>query len=428
MRILLKSGHLFDPAINLDKQADLLIEDEIIKAIEDDIAIEDDMVVYDVSGEVVCPGFIDMHVHLREPGFEYKEDIEHGAKAAAAGGFTTICCMPNTNPICDNRSVLEFIKSQATQANAAEVLPYASITKAQDGSELTEMAELVKNGAVGFSDDGRPVANAEVMRNALDYSSIYEVPIIDHLEEKSLTEGRVMHHGAVSTKLGLRGIPAVAEEVMAYRDIQLAELVDGRLHLCHLSSKGTVELLRQAKQRNLKVSGEVTVHHLLLTDKIVADLLYDTNTKVNPPLRTEEDRQALIQGLKDGTIDAIVTDHAPHHIDDKLMEYDAAAFGITGLDIAIPLLLDQLVKPGHVSLKEMVLALTQGPAKALNRKAVSLEVGQVANISILDLNMSQVVDPETFQSKGKNTPFTGYRLTGWPTKTIVRGKIVFKRK
>ena len=427
MKLLFCGGRLVDPSQGMDVTGDILIENGLIVAIGADLLADDQTEVISASGEVITPGFIDMHVHLREPGLEYKEDIVSGSRAAAAGGLTAVCCMPNTSPVCDNRSIVEFIQARAKEAGAARVWPIAAATKGSAGNEITEMAELSRAGAVAFSDDGKPITHAEVMRNALEYSSMYGVPIISHLEELELTEGRVMHHGSVSTKLGLRGIPSAAEEVMAYRDIQLAELVGGHVHLCHLSSKNTVELLRQAKARNIRATGEVTVHHLVLTDRIVDDMSYNTNTKVNPPLRDESDRLALIQGLNDGTIDAIITDHAPHHMDDKRVEYDVAAFGISGLEVLVPLLLDRLVRTGVVSLARMVEALTAGPARVLGKPIPCLKVGEPAHLTFLDLDRTEVVDPKRFLSKGKNMPYAGWELTGWPVRTVVDGCIVYSR-
>jgi len=423
--ILFKGGRLFDPAAGIDTHADLLVENGLIRQVGDSSSwLVNPAVVVECQGEVICPGFIDMHVHLREPGQEYKEDIVSGARAAAAGGFTQICAMPNTNPICDNRSVVEYIKQRAAEANAAKVLPVAAITKGEQGGELTEMAELCRAGAVAFSDDGKPVINGEIMRNALEYSSMFGVPVISHLEDPFLSEGRVMNHSAVSTRLGLRGIPAAAEEIMAYRDLQLAELVSGQIHLAHLSSKGTAALLRNARERGIKASGEVTVHHLLLTDEILITQAYDTNAKVNPPLRTEADRTALLEALREGVIEAIVTDHAPHHVDDKRVEFDAASFGISGLDIAVALLLGKLVKEGHLTLQRMVEAFTSGPAGILGIPRPTLAVGSVANLTFLDLNLIKKVDPSTFISKGKNMPYAGWELTGWPVRTVVEGVVV----
>ena len=425
-QFLFKGGRLFDPALHLDREGDLLIADGIIVNMGNS---EDwgnlPSTVIDCHGEVICPGFIDMHVHLREPGQEYREDILSGSRAAVAGGFTQICTMPNTQPICDNRGVVEFIKMRGKEANGTIIHPVAAITKGEKGDELTEMAELCRAGAVAFSDDGKPVINGEIMRNALEYSSMYKVPVISHLEDPFLSEGRVMHHGAVSTRLGLRGIPAAAEEIMAYRDLQLAQLVDGQIHLAHLSSLGTVALLREGRARGIKASGEVTVHHLLLTDEILLRQPYDTNAKVNPPLRTESDRQALLEALREGLIEAIVTDHAPHHLDDKRVEFDAASFGISGLDIAVALLLGKLVRSGSLSLERMVTSLTAGPARILGFERPTLQVGCKANLTFLDLELTRKVDPLTFVSKGRNMPYAGWELTGWPVRTVVEGRIAY---
>ena len=427
--IIFRGGRLFDPASDVDSVADILISNGIIRKIGDaDTWGTVDANIIDCKGEIICPGFMDMHVHLREPGLEYKETIQSGSRAAAQGGFTTICCMPNTFPICDNVSVVEFIKGQASITAAAKVLPVAAITKGEQGDELSEMAELRRSGVVAFSDDGRPVINGEVMRNALEYSSMYGAAVISHLEDPFISEGRVMHHGAVSTRLGLRGIPAAAEEIMAYRDLQLAQLVDGQIHLAHLSSRGTAALLADAKTRHIKASGEVTVHHLILTDEYLAEYPYDTNAKVNPPLRTESDRQALLEALRCNSIEAIVTDHAPHHLDDKRVEFDAAAFGISGLDVAVALLLDRLVSKGELSLKRMVEAFTVGPNRILGLTNPTLCEGSIADLTFLDLNLTATVDPANFASKGKNMPYAGWKLTGWPVRTVVAGRIVYTRR
>ncbi|MCL2496999.1 MAG: dihydroorotase [Symbiobacteriaceae bacterium] len=421
--LLLQKGRLLDPQQGLDAVGDVRLQGDKIVQVGNNLPPLAGERVVSCQGLVLAPGFIDMHVHLREPGYEYKEDIASGSQAALAGGFAQICCMPNTYPICDNRSVVEFIKQQAAHANGAIVWPIAAITKGEAGYELSEMVELRQAGVVAFSDDGRPVINGEVMRNALEYSSMLGVPVISHLEDPYLSEGRVMHHGAVSTRLGLKGIPAAAEEIMAYRDLQLAKLVDGQIHLAHLSAAGTVELLRQGKERGIKASGEVTVHHLLLTHEMVAESGYDSNTKVNPPLRTEEDRQALLVGLREGVIDAIVTDHAPHHLDDKRMDFDGAAFGISGLDVAVALILSRLVSRGELSLERMITAFTTGPAQILGLTPPSLTPGSSANITVLDLQLTQEIAATALKSKGKNMPYLGWTLTGWPVMTIVRGKL-----
>lgn len=425
-KILLKGGRVVDPELNLNQIMDVLIGDELILAVEpsiDDANAE----IIDCSGKIVAPGFIDAHVHLREPGLEYKEDIESGAKAAVAGGFTAVCCMPNTKPICDNRSLVEFIQRRAEQVGAAKVYPLASITKGEQGEELTEMGELRACGAVGVSDDGKPVINGEVMRNALEYSSMFNLPVASHLEDPYLSEGRVMHHGAVSTRLGLKGIPAAAEEIMAYRDLQLAKLVNGKIHLCHLSAANSVRLLEQAQQDGIRASGEVTVHHLILTDEIVEISQYDSNTKINPPLRSETDRKALVKGVRDGVISAIVTDHAPHHLDDKRMEFDYAAFGISGLETAVALVLDRLVSTGELSLEVAIRALSQGPASVYGLPTRNIKKGAFANITILDLEEERVVNPKDFKSKGKNTPYAGWTLKGWPVCTLVDGQVRYRR-
>ncbi|MGE5653400.1 MAG: dihydroorotase [Bacillota bacterium] len=420
--LLLKGARVIDPSQQLDQAMDILIVEGKIAAVGVDL-VEESAEIIDLSGRVVTPGLIDMHVHLREPGQEYKEDIASGSRAAVRGGFTAIACMPNTNPVIDNRSQVEFIFARAREAGMARVYPIAALTKGQLGQELTEMGELKSCGVVALSDDGKNVSNAEVMRNAMEYASMFNLPVISHCEESSLAEGRVMHLGAVSTRLGLRGIPAAAEEVIVARDILLAELTGARLHLAHLSSAGSVRLLRDAKARGVKVTAEVTPHHLAVTDEQVATSCYDTNTKVNPPLRTEADRQALIAALCDGTIDAIATDHAPHHRDDKLVEYDLAAFGISGLETAVPLLLDRLVRTGDVPLATLIARLTCGPAKILGLSS-GIQLGAPADLTVLDLGVTKTVNPDVFASKGRNTPFAGWELTGWPTMTIVDGVVV----
>lgn len=425
-KILLKGGRVVDPELNLNRILDVLIGAKVILAVEPNID-DANAEIIDCSGKIVAPGFIDAHIHLREPGLEYKEDIESGAMAAVTGGFTAVCCMPNTKPICDNRSVVEFILHRAEQVGAAKVYPLASITKGEQGDELTEMGELHSCGAVGVSDDGKPVINGEVMRNALEYSSMFNLPVASHLEDPYLSEGRVMHHGAVSTRLGLKGIPAAAEEIMAYRDLQLAKLVHGKIHLCHLSAANSVRLLEQAQQDGIQATGEVTVHHLVLTDEIVEISQYDTNTKINPPLRTEIDRKALIKGVRDGVISAIVTDHAPHHLDDKRMEFDYAAFGISGLETAVALVLDRLVSTGELSLEVAIRALSQGPALVYGLPSRNIRKGAFANITILDLEEVRVVNPNDFKSKGKNTPYTGWTLKGWPICTLVDGQVRYRR-
>ena len=421
MKLLIKGGRVVDPANDIDAVMDVLIEDGIISAVQVNI-LDREGTVIDAAGKIVCPGFIDMHVHLREPGFEYKEDIATGTRAAAVGGFTTVCCMPNTNPVIDNAAVATFVRERAAKAGVVNVLPIGCISKAQAGLELTEMADLVAAGCVAVSDDGNPVSDASLMRNALDYAKMFELPVLSHCEERSLTKNGQMHEGYFSILYGLKGIPAAAEELMVGRDIKLAEMTDAHVHICHASTRGSMELIREAKSRGLKVTAEVTPHHLVLTDEIVGD--YDADTKVNPPLRSEEHLAALLQGLLDGTVDCIATDHAPHHLESKDCEYDLAAFGISGLETAAAVVMDGLVNKGWLDLVRMVELFTIGPADVLGIDKGTLDVGTDADITILDPELTKVVNPAEFYSKGKNTPFKGRILTGWPWMTIVKGKMV----
>jgi dihydroorotase len=421
MKLLIKGGRVVDPANDIDAVMDVLIEDGIISAVQVNI-LDREGTVIDAAGKIVCPGFIDMHVHLREPGFEYKEDIATGTRAAAVGGFTTVCCMPNTNPVIDNAAVATFVRERAAKAGVVNVLPIGCISKAQAGHELTEMADLVAAGCVAVSDDGKPVSDASLMRNALDYAKMFDLPVLSHCEERSFTKNGQMHEGYFSILYGLKGIPAAAEELMVGRDIKLAEMTDAHVHICHASTRGSMELIREAKSRGLKVTAEVTPHHLVLTDEIVGD--YDADTKVNPPLRSEEHLQALLQGLLDGTVDCIATDHAPHHLESKDCEYDLAAFGISGLETAAAVVMDGLVNKGWLDLVRMVELFTIGPADVLGIDKGTLDVGTDADITILDPELTKVVNPAEFYSKGKNTPFKGQILTGWPWMTIVKGKMV----
>lgn len=421
MKICIKNGTVIDPSQGIREKMDVLIADGKIEKLAEQIEAADAEVV-DAAGKIVCPGFIDMHVHLREPGFEYKEDIASGTKAAAAGGFTTVCCMPNTNPVIDEAAVAEFINKQAKKSGLSRVHPIGAISKGENGQEMAEMAALRKAGCVAFSDDGKPVASAGLMRNAMDYAKMFGMPLLAHSEEKSLSEGGQMHEGYYSTILGLQGIPSAAEEVMVARDIRLAELTGAHLHVCHISSKGTVELIREARKKGIHVTCEVTPNHLLLTDAELVN--YDTNYKVNPPLPAEEDRQALIAGLLDGTIDCIATDHAPHHKESKECEFNQAAFGISGLETAVAFLLDGLVKPGILPLETMIERLTADPARVLKLESGSLKPGAAADLTLLDLKAVKTVSVADFYSKGKNSPLDGKELTGWPWMTIVNGEIL----
>lgn len=421
MKLLIKGGRVIDPANDIDGIMDVLVEDGSISAVKENITDETAEII-DATGKVVCPGFIDMHVHLREPGFEYKEDIDTGTRAAAAGGFTTICCMPNTNPVIDNAAVASFVTDRAAKSGLVNVLPIGCITKGQTGSEITEMADLVAAGCVAISDDGKPVSDAGIMRNAMDYAKMFDLPVLSHCEEKSLTRDGQMHEGYYSTLYGLKGIPAAAEEVMVGRDIILAELTGAHVHICHASTRGSMELIREAKARGIWVTSEVTPHHLLLTDEIVGS--YDADTKVNPPLRSAEHLEALREGMVDGTVDCIATDHAPHHLEAKDCEYNLASPGISGLETAVAAVMDGLVNIGLMGIERIIELFTLGPAEVLGIDKGTLDVGADADITIIDPNVSKVVNPDEFYSKGKNTPFKGQTLKGWPWMTIVGGSVV----
>lgn len=421
MRLLVKGGRVIDPVNDLDQVMDVLIEDGFIS----DIGVNIDAVgaeVIDASAKIVCPGFIDMHVHLREPGFEYKEDIVTGTQAAAVGGFTAVCCMPNTQPAADNTSVIRFIREKAEKAGVVKVYPIGTITKQQAGKELSEVADLLAAGCVAISDDGKPVSGASVMRNALEYTKMFGIPVLSHCEELDLARDGEMHEGYHSTIFGLKGIPAAAEELMVARDIRLAELTGGHIHICHISARGSIELVRQARSKGVSVTCEATPHHLTLSDEILAD--YDTDAKVNPPLRSLEHIEALIEALQDGTIDCIATDHAPHHREAKDCEFKLAAMGISGLETAVAVIMDGLVHRGLLDAYDMVRLFTCGPAEILGLDAGTLGIGKVADITIINPEAVRSVDPDKFYSKGKNTPFKGKVLKGWPDTTIVNGKIV----
>lgn len=435
MNLLVSGGRILDPGRQLDSVGDVLVSDGRIARIWLDGAVggaaPQSVRQVDARGCLVVPGLVDLHCHLREPGFEDKETIETGARAAARGGFTTVCCMPNTRPPIDNRGTLEYVQQAAEQSRLARVLPIAAITKSQAGQELTEMWELAGAGAVAFSDDGKTVANSRLLRHALTYSEMCGRPVVEHCEDLELADNGVMNEGPVATRLGLRGVPNAAEEAIVARDIALAELTGGRLHIAHVSTARTVDLIRDAKSRGIRVTAEVTPHHLFMTDEWVAGergqwprrLPYDTNTKVNPPLRAESDRRALLQGLTDGTIDAIATDHAPHTVVDKLCEYDLAAWGISGLETALPLLLT-LVSRGELELTTLIAKLTSGPSGCFDLASGSLSEGAPADIAVVDLQKEWLVDVRKFASKGWNSPLDGVRLTGSVRYTIVGGDLV----
>jgi len=420
MKILIKNGQVIDPANNVDEKLDVLVADgKIAKLAKPGSISANDAEVIDASGKLVVPGLIDMHVHLREPGFEYKETIETGCAAAHAGGFTSVCCMPNTNPVNDSRSVTEFILAQARNA-AASIYPIGAITKGSKGEELAEMAELHAAGCPAVSDDGKPVMSAAMMRRAMEYSKIFDMLVISHCEDSSLSGKGVMNEGIVSTELGLRGIPRAAEEVMTARDLLLAELTGARLHIAHVSTAGSVRLVRDAKSRGVKVTAETCPHYFSLTEEAVRG--YNTMAKMNPPLRTAEDVAAIKQGLKDGVLDVIATDHAPHSADEKSGEFDYAPFGIVGLETVLGLTL-KLVDEGALSLAEAIRKFTANPASILKMAKGSLAVGSDADITIIDRNLEWTVKASDFKSKSKNTPFDGWKLKGKAIQTMVGGKL-----
>ncbi len=423
-KLLLSGGRLVDPVNDVDKVGDLLVVDGVIA---DTAAATDagDAETIECDGTIVAPGFVDMHVHLREPGFEYKETIASGTAAAAAGGFTAVACMPNTRPVNDHRAVTEFIIERASVEGRVRVYPIGAVSIGQDGEGLAEIGELVDAGCVAISDDGYPVATAQLMRKALEYSCMFDIPVIEHCEERSMTVGAVMHEGSVSTALGLRGWPAAAEEIIVARDLLLAETTGGRLHLAHLSTAGSMRLVRDAKQRGVNVTCEVMTHHFSLTDEAVRD--FDTNTKMNPPLRAESDRQALLEAIGDGTVDAIATDHAPHHRDEKLLEYDHAPFGIVGLETAIPLACTYLLGAGVIDVGRLVELMSVNPARILGIGGGSLSAGTPAHVSVIDPDLEANVEASTFHSKSFNTPFDGQTLCGWPVLTLVDGEVVWRR-
>jgi dihydroorotase len=423
VRLLIKNGRVIDPSFHIDDTLDILIDRGKFAEIKPKIE-EDGSKVIDASRLVVAPGFIDMHVHLRQPGQEEKETIKTGSQAAAKGGFTSIACMPNTDPVNDSRDVTEFILSEAKRSSVVNILPIAAITRGLRGEEITDMADLREAGAIAFSDDGNPVQNSLVMRRALEYSRLVDTPIIDHCEDKDLSAGGIMHEGVYSLKLGIKAIPASAEEILVARDIILAKETDTKIHIAHLSVKGAVDLLKWAKQMDIKVTAEVTPHHLFLTDASLES--FDTNLKVNPPIRSEQDVEALIQAVKDEWIDVIATDHAPHTPDEKDVELDQAPFGINGLETAVPLLLDKLVNKNIIPLEKFIAMISTNPANILGlENKGKIQVGADADLTLLKLHQDVVIDTSQFLSKSRNSPFDGWKLKGAPFMTIVGGKIVY---
>ena len=418
--LVLKGGRVIDPAADLDRTTDLLIEDGVITAVENG-ARRDGARVIDCAGRVITPGFVDLHVHFREPGHEYKEDLASGARAAAAGGFTTVCCMPNTNPPNDNRAVTDLIVRRAREASIVRVFPVGAISKGLKGESLAEMAEMKDAGIIAVSDDGMPVMNADLMRRALEYARTFGLTVVQHAEDKQLAQGGVMNEGPASTRAGLRGQPPMAESVMVARDLELVAWTGARYHVAHISTAAAVAAVRRAKAQGLPVTAEVTPHHLTLTD--VACCSYDTATKCAPPLRGEADRQAVREALADGTIDCIATDHAPHAAQEKDVEFDQAAFGMIGLETALGLGL-KLVDEQLLTLPTLIRRLTSGAASIFGLNAGTLAKGAPADVAILDVSTTYKVDPTRWRSKSRNSPFRGWELRGRVTHTFVAGKLV----
>ena len=422
--LLLRGGRVIDPANNRDEVADVLAVDGKIKAIGNSLQSEGAEVL-DCAGLIVAPGFIDMHVHLREPGFEHSETIESGSRAAAAGGFTSVCCMPNTKPVNDSASVTSYIVERARTHAVVNVYPIGAITKGSEGEELAAIASMKEAGVVAISDDGRPVMNARVMRRAMETAAALNLPLINHCEDLNLSAGGDMHEGLVSTRLGLRGIPSASEDVMVARDILLAELTGARYHVAHLSTRHAVAMVAFARSKGLRVTCEVTPHHFALSD---GDLLpYDANYKMKPPLRCSHDVEAALDGIASGVVDALATDHAPHPGSEKMQEFEKCPFGILGLETAISLTLERLVANGRISLQRMIELYTTGPAAILDLPKGTLSQGVDADITVIDERLDWVYDVNKSPSKSRNTPFDGVRFTGGAVATVVRGNIVWKR-
>jgi dihydroorotase len=418
--LLIKNGRVIDPAQGLDKVTNIFIADGKIKAIDAKSPKADKTI--DAKGLIVTPGLIDMHVHLREPGKEDEETIASGVAAAVAGGFTSIACMPNTDPVVDNEASVEFVYLQAKRANLANVFPIGAITKGSKGEQLSEIGQMVRGGAVGFSDDGEPVKSAEVMRRALEYTKMFDKPIISHCEDKDLTKTGVMNEGYLSIVLGLPGMPKIAEEIMVHRDIMLAKLTGGRLHIAHITTARSVELVKQAKKEGIKVTCEVTPHHLTLTEDSART--FDPSFKMNPPLRASEDVKALREGLKDGTIDVIASDHAPHSAEEKDVEFSQAPFGVIGLESFLPIVITELIEKKILTWLELIAKLTINPARIVGIPKGTLKTGADADITLIDPEKEWVIDPVQFKSKSRNCPFAGRKVKGKTVKTLIAGRIV----
>jgi len=426
-RLLVSGGRVVDPVSNRDGVFDLVLEDGSVAEIGSRL-VAGDTKVLDASGLLVFPGFIDLHAHLREPGREYAETVATGLKAAAAGGFTAVCAMPNTDPVNDSRAISEYLVSKARGAAGPRLYPIGAVTKGQRGEELAEFGEMRVAGAVAVSDDGKWLADGALLRRAFEHARLFGMPVVQHCEDPSLSGGAPMHEGAVSTRLGLPGQPAIAEAAALARDLLVAEVAGGRLHVAHLSTARSLELVAEARARGLSVTCEVTPHHLTLTDEEIARSGFSTNFKMNPPLREAEDLSALGAGLEDGTVDAIATDHAPHHEDEKSLDFGTAPFGVVGLETAVAVVHDRLVRTGKLSLKRFAEVFSAGPARAFGLPGGTLAPGSPANVTLFDPRTRWRIDPSRFESLSRNTPFAGWDLVGAVAATIVEGRIVWRRE
>jgi dihydroorotase len=421
--ILVHGGRVIDPSRNIDEITDILLADGKVLDQGNNLGRPDDAQLIDAAGMVVAPGLVDVHVHLREPGQEDRETIATGAASAVAGGFTGICAMPNTDPVIDNQGAVGFVRAKGLEAGLARVHPIGCVSVGQQGEQLAEFGEMVGAGAVAVSDDGHPIMSSQLMRNAMEYARTFDIPVADHCEDMPLAANGAMHEGIVSTRLGLKGIPAAAEEIHVARDCILAELTGGHVHLCHMSTRGSVDLIRRAKHAGLPVTAEAAPHHFALTHERIGD--YDTNAKMNPPLREDADREAIREALADGTLDCIATDHAPHHYDAKEREFDDAPNGIIGLETALSVAMMELVAPGRLALSGMIERMSCAPARLWHLPGGTLANGAVADLIIFDPEATWTVDPGKFHSKSRNSPWLGVEMLGKVRKTVVAGRVVF---
>ena len=427
MKTILKGGRVVDPANGRDGAFDVLIEDGIVRRVEKNLPADGAEIIEVERGWIVSPGLIDVHVHLREPGQEHKETVATGTASAVAGGFTAVACMPNTDPVNDHAGITEFILKKAAEAQLARVYPIGAVSIGSKGEQLAELGEQKTAGCVAFTDDGRPVATALLMRRALEYAGMLGVPIINHCEDPSLKGDGVAHEGYFAARLGLRGIPGQAESIMVERDISLAELAGAHVHIAHMSARQSLRAVRAGKERGVRVTCEVAPHHFTLTDESLdTPVKYDTNVKMNPPLRAAEDRDAMLEGIADGSVDVIATDHAPHHADEKMVEFDRAPFGIVGLETAVPLVFDRLVHQGRISIQRMIELLSVNPARLLNVRGGTLGEGAPADITLLAPDLAVTIDAARLVSKSKNTPFDRWKLRGGIAATLVGGKVVYR--